>query len=110
MTVEEAVTYPVKLVGDVAKHDSGANITTIKDALTTDAVVLVVGMAVTARATTIPVRLVDLNGVGRRSVLLKAAHGVDVGLVPMRGVHSALAEPSRGLNRAPLIGLLYRCQ
>jgi hypothetical protein len=43
MTVEEAVTYPVKLVGNVAKHDSGANITTIKDALTTDAVVLGAG-------------------------------------------------------------------
>jgi hypothetical protein len=40
------VTYPVKLVGDVAKHDGGANIAAVQDALTADAVVLVCRVAV----------------------------------------------------------------
>lgn len=40
------MTYPVNLVGDVAKHDGGANIAAVEDALTADTVVLVGGMAV----------------------------------------------------------------
>jgi hypothetical protein len=40
------LTYPVKLVGNVAKHDGGANIAAVEDALTADAVVLVCRVAV----------------------------------------------------------------
>jgi len=42
----ETATYPVHLVGDVAKHDGGANVTAIEDAVAANTVVLVVRMTV----------------------------------------------------------------
>lgn len=67
-------TYPVHLVGDVAQHDSGADITAIEDPLTADAVVLV-GWVTLVRA------VVEGRG---RTVTNEAALIIDARLGTMR--------------------------
>lgn len=53
MIAVEDATHPVHLVGDVAQHDGGTNITAIKDPFTTNAVVLIRRMTVSCRSRTV---------------------------------------------------------
>lgn len=46
MDQERVMTYPVELVGNVAKHDGGAHIAAIEDALTADTIVLIVWVTI----------------------------------------------------------------
>jgi hypothetical protein len=102
MAVEEESTYPVELIGNVAQHHRGAYITTVENTLATDAVVLIVRVATVNASRT-------LECVRGRAILLEAAHGIDMGLVTVRGVDGAVAAPSSGLDSAPSIGLLGKC-
>jgi len=57
----EGRTYPVAICRDVAEHDRGANIAAVEDALTTDTVMLILGVFVAeltaVRATSIAAML-----------------------------------------------------
>lgn len=89
-------TYPVLLVGDVAQHNSGADITAIKDPLTADAVMLV-GWVTLIRA---------VEGARGRTVTDEATLVIHARLGAMRRVHGALARPRGRLGDSPTEGLL----
>lgn len=78
----QQATYPIELVGDVAKHDSSANVAAIKNALTTNAVVLIVGMVVVA-GTMVGILIGNLM-VGGEAITVDATMGIEARLGAIR--------------------------
>jgi hypothetical protein len=92
------VTYPVHLVRDVAKHDGGADVAAIEDALTTNAIVLVCWMAIERRTR---VR-VDGSTITNEATLI-----VDTRLGTMRRVGGTITGPVSSDVGGPLERFLY---
>jgi hypothetical protein len=91
------VTYPVHLVRNVAKHDGGAHIATVEDALATNTVVLV--------------RWVTRIGVDRPSIcgrtkVDEATQIINTRLSATRGVGGVGTGPRNCNDSDPLEGLL----
>lgn len=78
----QQATYPIELVGDVAKHDGSANVAAIKNALTANAVVLIVRMVVVA-GTTVGILIGNLV-VGGEAVTVDATMGIEARLGAIR--------------------------
>jgi hypothetical protein len=94
------VTYPVHLVGDVAKHDRGAHVATVKNALAANTVVLVCRMTIEGMTS---------ERVDSRSVSDEATLVIDTRLDMMWRVDRAVAGPQSRAHSNPLKRLLYRC-
>lgn len=91
--------YPVHLVRDVAQHNSGADITAIKDALPADTIVLISWVTL----------VLAVEGTSGRTVTDEATLIINARLRAVRRVQGALASPSDRLNNSPPKGLLRRC-
>jgi hypothetical protein len=93
------VADPVHLVRNVAKHDGGANVAAIEDALTTDTVVLI--SWVTPEGS-------RRDRVESRTITDEATLVIDTRLVAVRRVGSAFACPRKSDGSDPLERLLKK--
>lgn len=82
------VANPVKLVRDVAQHDSSANIGTVKDTIAADAIVSISRVATTS----VWVQLRQVK------VLNKTTLVINAGLATVRGVGSTRSNPVGGFE------------
>jgi hypothetical protein len=96
---KEDETYPVHLVGDVAKHDGGAHIVAVEDGITADTVVLV------GRVT---IERLSRERVDGQTVSDDATLIIDTRLGAMRRIECALAGPRGRVDSDPLERLLRK--